>query len=66
MKRVDPRLNNSGEKGKSVHSGVTAEFVGRANSDMTVTKSKILISNVRANTRTEGAGHIDSKDFNGP
>ena len=45
-------------------SGVTAEFVGRANSDMT--KLKILISNVRANTRTEGAGHIDSKDFNGP
>ena len=38
----------------------------RANSDMTVTKLKILISNVRANTRTEGAGHIDSKDFNGP
>jgi len=66
----NPRLNDSGEKGTSVDSGVIADFVGHNNSDMTITNLKNLNPNlkhiVHANTRTEGDGYIDVKDVNGP
>ena len=66
IRPTNPWVNDSGEKGKSVDLGVTVEFVGPVTSDVTVTKLKILISNVPANTQTKGTGHVDSKDFNGP
>ena len=67
---TNPRLNDSDEKGKNVDSGVTTDFAGCDNEEVTVTNLQYLSFNVKntihENTRTEGAGHVDIKDFNGP
>ena len=60
---TNPRDSDSGEKGKSVASGVTPDFAGHVTPDLTVTKLESLNSNIFAITQTEGAKHVDSNNI---